>query len=138
MVESWNLLDDDLPVLAKKFEIISYKNVKNKGLDRLRDTVIALNAGNILGAILSEESIKLIQRKLKKSTGVRTSPEDIVRQLRRLLNEAALSEMDNIKISLPARQRRAKTPKAAKSKSTPIEQEVEAIPAEKQSNDQES
>jgi hypothetical protein len=57
--------------------------------------VIALNAGNILGAILSEESIKLIQRKLKKSTGVRTSPENIVRQFRHLLNEAALSEMDN-------------------------------------------
>ena len=86
----------------------------------------------MLKAILSEESIKLYQRRLKKTTGVRISPEDIVGQFRHLLNEAALSEMDNIRISLPARQRRTETSKASKSKSTSIEQEVKAILAENQ------
>jgi hypothetical protein len=90
----------------------------------------------MLKAILSEESIKLYQRRLKKTTGVRISPEDIVGQFRHLLNEAALSEMNNIRISLPARQRRAKTLKTPKSKSTSIEQEVKAILAEKQSQEQ--
>jgi hypothetical protein len=136
LIESWNLLNDDPLVLAKKFEIISYRNVKNKGLDTLWETVNVLNANNMLKAILSEESIKLYQRRLKKTTGVRISPEDIVGQFRHLLNEAALSEMDNIRISLPARQRRPKTSKAGKNKSTSIEQEVKAILAEKQSQDQ--
>jgi hypothetical protein len=105
LIEPCNLLDDDLLVLAKKFEIISHKNVRNKGLDTLLETVNVLNANNMLRAILSEESIKLYHRRLKKTTGVRVSPEDIVGQFRHLLNEAALSEMDNIRISLPARQR---------------------------------
>ncbi len=111
LVESWNLLTDDPTVLAKKFGIISYKNVKNNGLDKLWETVNVLNASNMLKAILSEESIKLYQRRLKKSTGVSISPEDIVGQFRHLLNESALSEMNNIKILLPARQQRARTPK---------------------------
>jgi len=138
LVESWNLLNDDPLILAKKFEIISYKNVRQKGLDRLRDTVSVLNTHNMLKAILSEESIKLYQHKLKKDTGVRISPEDIVRQFRHLLNESALSEMDSIKISLPARKQRAKTSKTTKSKPISVEQEAEAIPAEKQSDDRES
>ena len=138
LIESWDLLNDDPLVLAKKFEIISYKNVKNKGLDTLWETVNVLTASNMLKAMLSEESIKLYQRRLKKATGVRISPEDIVGQFRHLLNESALSEMDNIRISLPARQQRAKTPKTAKSKPISVEQEAEAILAEKQSNDQKS
>jgi predicted type IV restriction endonuclease len=112
LIESWNLLNDDPLVLAKKFEIISYKNVKNKGLDTLWE--------NMLKAILSGESIKLYQRRLKKATGVRISPEDIVSQFRHLLNESALSEMDRINILLPRRQQRAKTSKVSKSKSTSI------------------
>lgn len=120
LIESWNLLNDDPLVLAKKFEIISYKNVKNKGLDTLWEKRNVLTANNMLKTILSGESIKLYQRRLKKTTGVRISPEDIVSQFRHLLNESALSEMDRINILLPRRQQRAKTSKAAKSKSTSI------------------
>lgn len=138
MIESWNLLDDDPLALVKKFEIISYRNVKNKGLDTLWETVNVLNANNMLKAILSEESIKLYQRRLKKTTGVRISPEDIVGQFRHLLNEAALSEMDNIRISLPARQRRAKASKVPSSKPASIEQEMKATPAEKRSPEQDN
>ena len=126
MIESWNLLNDDPLALAKKFEIISYKNVKNKGLDTLWEKRNVLTPSNMLKAILSEESIKLYQRRLKKATGVRISPEDIVGQFRHLLNESALSEMDNIRISLPARQKRARTPKTAKSKPIPVEQEADS------------
>ena len=136
LIESWNLLNDDLLVLNKKFEIVSYKNVRKQGLDKLWEKRNVLTAKNMLKAILSEEAIKLYQRRIKKATDVTVSPEDIVGAFRHLLNEATLSEMDKIRISLPAKQKGAKTSKAAKSKATLIEQEAEAILAEKQSNDQ--
>lgn len=133
LIESWNLLNDDLLVLNKKFEIVSYKNVRKQGLDKLWERRNVLTANNMLKAILSEESIKLYQRRIKKvAPDVTVSPEDIVGSFRHLLNEAALSEMDKIKISLPARQQRAKTSKATKSRPPSIEQDVEAILAEKQ------
>ena len=138
LIESWNLLNDDLLGLNKKFEIISYKNVRKQGLEKLWEKRNVLTAKNMLKAILSEEGIKLYQRRIKKATDVTVSPEDIVGAFRHLLNEATLSEMDKIRISLPAKQKGPKTSKAAKSKPTLIEQEVEAILAEKQSNDQES
>ncbi len=125
LIESWDLLKDDLLLLNKKFEIVSYKNVRKQGLDKLWEKRNVLTANNMLKAILSEESIKLYQRRLKKATGITVSPEDIVGSFRHLLNEAALSEMDKIKISLPAKRQRAKTPKAAKNKPTSVEQEGE-------------
>jgi len=136
LIESWNLLNDDLLVLNKKFEIVGYKNVRKEGLDKLWEKRNVLTANNMLKAILSEESIKLYQHRIKKATDVTVSPEDIVGSFRHLLNEATLSEMDKIRISLPAKQKGAKTSKAAKNKPTSIEQEVEAILAEKQPNDQ--
>ncbi|MFC1968851.1 type I restriction enzyme HsdR N-terminal domain-containing protein [Chloroflexota bacterium] len=138
LIESWDLLNDDPLVLAKKFELVSYKNVKKQGLDKLWEKRNVLTTSNMLKVILSEESIKLYQRKLKKATDITVSPEDIVGSFRHLLNEAALSEMDKTKISLPAKQQHIKTKKVAKSESSSIEQEVEAIPAEKQLDDQES
>lgn len=125
LIESWNLLDDDPLALAKKFELVNYKNVKNNGLDKLWEKRTVLTPSNMLKTILSEESIKLYQRKLKKSTGVSISPEDIVSQFRHLLNESSLSEMNNIKILLPARQQRAKIKKAPMSESISVEQEAE-------------
>jgi hypothetical protein len=132
LIESWNLVNDDPLVLAKKFEIISYKNVKNKGLDTLWGKRNALNTSNMLKAILSEESIKLLQRRLNKVAGSRISPEDVVGQFRHLLNEAALSEMDKLRISLPAKKQRAKKSKTPKAKTPSVEQEIEAILADKE------
>ena len=136
LIESWDLLDDDLLVLSKKFAIVGYKNVRKQGLDKLWEKRNVLTANNMLKAILSEESIKLYQRRIKKGTTVTVSPEDIVGAFRHLLNEAALSEMDKIKISLPAKQQRARISKAAKSKPPSVEQEADAILAEKQPNNQ--
>ena len=131
MIESWDLLNDDLLILNKKFEIVSYKNVRKQGLDKLWEKRNVLTANNMLKAILSEESIKLYQRRIKKATDVTVSPEDIVGSFRHLLNEATLSEMDRVKISLPAKQQRTRTSKSTKSKPTSVEQEVEVILAEK-------
>jgi hypothetical protein len=127
LIESWDLLKDDLLLLNKKFEIVGYKNVRKQGLDKLWEKRNVLTARNMLKAILSEESIKLYQRRIKKATGVTVSPEDIVSSFRHLLNESALPEMDKIKISLPAKQQRAKTSKTAKSNSTSIGQQGEMV-----------
>ena len=101
LIDSWNLINDDPVILAKKFAIIGYKNIKRGGLSRLWEKSNVLTAQNILKVILSEESIRLIRRELKKATDVAVSPEEIVGAVRRMLNEAALAEMEKIKISLP-------------------------------------
>ena len=112
----WDLLHDDIAAVATDFEIISYRNVKKGGLDELWQKANVLTARNVLSAIVSEDSIKVIKRELKRSTGVTVTPEEIVGALRRLLNEAALREIEDIKISLPEkkRRRRARTPKQDK------------------------
>ncbi len=132
LIETWNLLNDDLAILHKKFEIVSYKNLKRHGLEKLWEKRNVLTSQNMLKVILSEESIRLFQRGIRKATEVTVSPEDIVGSFRHLLNEAALSEMDKIKISLPAKKQRAKKSKTPKAKSPSVEQEIEAILADKE------
>ena len=101
LINSWDLINDDLVVLAKKFELVNYKNIKKGRLARLWEKSNVLTAQNMLKVILSEESIRLIRSGLKRLTGVTVTPEDIVGAMRHLLNEAALTEMGKIKISLP-------------------------------------
>ena len=125
LIDSWNLINDDLVVLARKFNIICYKNIKRDGLSRLWEKRNVLTAHNMLGVILSEESIRLIRRSLKKATAVTVSPEEIVGAVRRMLNEAALGEMQKIKISLPAKKKRKRTTlsKSSKEKEEPSTKE---------------
>ncbi len=106
LLDSWNLINDDPVILAKKFNLIGYKNIKRGGLERLWEKRNVLTAHNMLKVILSEDSIKLIRRGLKKATDVTVSPEEIVGAIRRMLNEAALGEMQKIKISLPEKKPR--------------------------------
>ena len=108
LVESWNLISDELPILAAKFDLISYRNIKKHGLDRLWQKSNILTPHNMLKAILSEESIRLIGRGLKKLTAVSVTPEEIVGAVRHMLNEAAITEMEKLKISLPERQKQRK------------------------------
>jgi len=110
LIESWNLLTDEPTILADKFSIVAYKNVKKGGLRQLWQKSNVLSTQNILKAMLSEDSVALIRRKIKKSTDVAVSPEDIISTIRHLLNEAAISEMENIKICLPMEAKRKRVP----------------------------
>ncbi len=101
LINSWNLINDDPAILAKKFAIIGYKNIKKDGLARLWEKSNVLTPQNLLKIILSEQSLASIRSKLKKATEVLVSPEEIVGAIRHMLNEAALGEMDKVKISLP-------------------------------------
>jgi len=119
LIDSWNLINDAPVILAKKFELVSYKNVKRGSLTRLWEKSNVLTAQNILKGILSEKSIRLIRGEIKKATDVAVSPEEIVGAIRHLLNEAAIAEMEKIKISLPVkkqRSRRTTTSKSSKGK----------------------
>jgi len=123
LIDSWNLLTGDPVILAEKFNLIGYKNIKRGGLARLWEKSNVLTPQNILKIILSEQSIRLIRHDLKKATDVTVSPEEIVGAVRHLLNEAAIGEMEKIKISLPV-----KKPLKRKtvSKSSKEEEEPEA------------
>ncbi len=109
LIDSWNLINDDPATLAEKFALVGYKNIKRGGLARLWEKSNVLTAQNMLKAILSEDSIKLIRRGLKKVTDVTVSPEEIVGAVRHLLNEAAITEMEKIKICLPGKKQRKRT-----------------------------
>jgi hypothetical protein len=109
VMESWDLMADDPRTLAEKFALVGYKNVKKGGLDEMWMKANVLTPQNLVGILVSEGSIRLIRREIRKATGVLVSPDEIIGAIRRILNEAALTEMGAVKISLPERRRRRKT-----------------------------
>ena len=115
LIHSWNILTDDVSVLAKRFELISYKSIRKSTLDEVWQRTNVLTPRNLLQAVLSKDSIKLLRRKLRKESGVLLSPEDIVSGVRRLLNETALTELENVRVSLPEQKPRVRRTKAKKS-----------------------
>ncbi len=67
LIHSWNILTDDVSVLAKCFELISFKSIRKGTLDELWQKTNVLNPRNLLQAILSESSMKVLKRDLKKT-----------------------------------------------------------------------
>ena len=132
LVHSWNIITDDIATIAKRFEIISYKNVKKKGLDDLWEKTNVLHPRNLLQAILSVSSLKSIRREIRKDSGVSLSPEDVMSGIRRLLNETALTELENVHISLPERKARKKKRKQA------IKEQAKEIDSTEQTKDESS
>ena len=116
LVDSWNIINDDPVKLAEKFAIIGYKNIKKDGLSRLWEKSNVLSAQNILKIILSEQSISSIRSKLKKTTEVTVSPEDIVGAIRHMLNQEAIGEMEKVRISLPEKKQRKRKTSSKSSK----------------------
>lgn len=109
LVESWNIIDDTINVLAEKFNLICFKSLKRDVLKQLLVKSNILTNHNILKIILSQNSISSIRRSLKRmKKGVAVSPEEVVGAIRRLLNENALAELDTIKISLGIKKRKIK------------------------------
>ena len=64
----------------------------------------------------TEESIKFIQRGVKKTSGVSVTPDELTKAFRRLLNETALSEMEIITTCLPVMKKPNKKSLAKKGK----------------------
>ncbi len=115
LIHGWNILTDDVSLLAKRFDLISYKNVKKGGLEDLWQKTNVLHPRKLLQAILSEPSLNVVRRELRKDSGVLLSTEEIMSGVRRLLNETALSELENVRIYIPEKKHK---PKRRKRKDT--------------------
>ena len=100
-IESWDLLSDDCGLLSKRFGLVSFQSLKHGALDKLWQKRNVLTPDNLLSIILSERSVTTIRRELRQKTDVSVTPEEVIGALRRLLNEAALAEMERVHISLP-------------------------------------
>jgi len=101
LVESWNLLRDELEVLHSKFDLIGYRNVKRGGLDKLWERTEVLQPRSLLRAILCAETLRNIRRVLKRDTGVTVAADDIVGALRKMLNESSARVLQDVEVSLP-------------------------------------
>lgn len=110
LVHSWNILEDDIGFVTEKFELIAHKNLKRGILEQQWKEQNTLTPHNLLKTILSKDSMALIRRSLKRVSGVAVSPEAVVDNFRRLLNNSALSELENIKISLGDKKTKKKVP----------------------------
>lgn len=111
LIYSWNIISDDISVIAKCFDIISYNNVKKGKLDDLWQKTNVLSPANLLEAILSDTSIRILRRELRKDSGILLSPEEILSGIRRILNESALRELENISLILSKKQIRTRKKK---------------------------
>jgi len=103
LVEKWDLLKDPIEDLAQKFDLISYKNVKKRGLDKFSEAMEALTPHNLLETLISENLIKAMRRELKRSSHVHVSPAEVLKAIQGILKADALVEMETIKFSLPKR-----------------------------------
>ncbi len=112
-VRSWSLVNDELADLIEAFDLISLRALNRGSLDELWQKTSVLLPRNLLEAIVCEETIGSIRRELRRKSGVLLQPEDILKGIRRLLNEAAATELEDVKISLSKkRARRRGTPSA--------------------------
>jgi hypothetical protein len=130
LVQTWNLFDEDFGKLASMFDTISYRNVRKGNLDQLWQKASVLTPRSVLSAILSEDSVKLLRKRLKSSAGVPVSPEDVVKAVRRMLNEASGAEMENIRISIPEGRNRIRKDKPVYDRSFYVVEHGEAATAE--------
>lgn len=106
LVKAWNLIQDDIAMLEKSFDLISLRSLKKDFLSELWETQNALTPECLLAEILSEDSLRKYKNSIRRKTGASVHPEDIVAAIRRLLNDHAGTLMNQMKISLPERKAR--------------------------------
>jgi len=102
ILDAWNLLEDEIGELARKFESISYRSVKRNGLDKIWRRVRVLAPEPLLAAICTEDTLKFIRRNLRKDTGILVNNEEVCVGISKLLNETAGAAMSSIKLPKPA------------------------------------
>ena len=135
-IRRWDLLHDDMAVLAANFDLISYRSLRKGVLTRLWEKQSVLTPECLLRHLLSEELIRRLKNSIRKGEGVSVRPEEIVAAIRKILNEHAASLMDEMKISLPERttRRRVKKIKDGQSRKREAEKSLNVGDASGQSN----
>ncbi len=106
LVDQWDLITDDTTDIAFKFEMLSYKKVKRGSLKKLWEKATVLSPDSLLTAIVSLESLSTLRRVLRKNTGVIIDPLDLVKGIRKLLNENAGIELSKIKLDLQSKKKK--------------------------------
>jgi hypothetical protein len=106
LVDQWNLLTDDIRVLAAKFDMLSYKKVKKGSLKKLWKKATVLSPNGILSALVSRDCLRSLRRILRKNTDVMVAPEDLVNGIRKLLNENAAVEFSKIDMDFYSKRRK--------------------------------
>lgn len=101
LVEQWDLMHDEISILARKFDLISLKRLKRGVLDTLWERTKVLAPQSLLKAILSAKCINALRRVLRDETGVKVTADNIVAGLRKMLNENAAAILENVEVSLP-------------------------------------
>ncbi len=98
ILDNWNLMEDGIDELVRKFEIIGYKSVKRDGLNKIWKHVKVLAPKSLLSAIISEDTLRTIRRNLRKNTGILVNNEEVYTGVSKLLNEASAVAMSSIKM----------------------------------------
>lgn len=111
-VRSWNLLTDEVSDLVENFDLISLRSLKRGSLDELWQKTSVLLPRNLLEAIVCEDTLGSIRRQLRKKSGFLLQPEDVLKGIRRLLNESSAAELEDVAISLPKKRSRRRTTRA--------------------------
>lgn len=119
LIEQWNLLSDNIVDVADKFELINYKNVRKGGLKKLWERATVLAPASLLSALVSKDILRVLRRVLRKNTGVRIAPKDLVNGIQKLLNENAAIELSKIKIDFTQKKKRTSKATKKKEKETP-------------------
>lgn len=109
LIEQWNLMTDDVADLSAKFEIISFKSVKRKSLQKVWEKATVLSPESLLASIASPESLRVLCRVLRRNTGVIIAQEDLIKAIKKILNETAAIELSKIKIDLKPKKRKKAT-----------------------------
>ncbi len=116
LIYSWDFVTSEMSVIADGLELLSHRNIRRGALDELWRKTKVLDPRSLLRAILCEPVISAIRHKIRRDYRIALPPEDILAGIRRLLNDAALSELEQVRISLPKKKR---TPKKKVSQEEP-------------------
>lgn len=116
LIEQWDLLSDDVAQLMSKFETISYKSVKKGSLKALWEKATVLSPESLLAALADPDSLRVLRRILRKNTAVMVTQDDLVKGVKKLLNENAANILSGIKIQTPDKRQQRKRMSRDKSK----------------------
>lgn len=105
LLDSWNLLEDNLIDVSEKFEMISYKSIKRDQLNVTWQRVKVFEPDQLLEAIISEGSLSSIRRYLYKNTGIRLKDEEIYTGISKMLNERSAQALSKIKLPAPKKRK---------------------------------
>ncbi len=125
LLSEFNFLEDDLDKLEKDLSVLTRRSMKKGQLDVLWSITQSLSTENLLQAILAQDTIRLIRRNIRKETDALVSIEDIVSALKKMLNEKALKQINDLRITYePAKPRKPRARKTPTAKKEAVEAET--------------